>query len=200
MAKQRPSYIIAGLGNPGSEYQHTRHNIGFMVVDAFATKHGLAWVRHGDLYEYAQARVRGRIIDLIKPLTYMNLSGKAIKKHMNNCALQPSSVVVVTDEYNFPTGRIHLRSGGSSGGHNGIGSVMEELATADFWRLRCGIDRNFGPGQLVDYVLSDFPAQEGQLVESMIARACETISDVASGGPSSAMQKANRTDNEASPQ
>lgn len=163
-----------------------------MVVDAFAAKHGLPWTKHGDLYEHAQARVRGRIVDLIKPLTYMNLSGKAIRKHMNACGLQPSSIVVVTDEYNFPTGRIHLKSGGSSGGHNGISSVMEDLGTPNFWRLRCGIDRKFGPGELVDYVLSDFPEDESTYVEAMISRACEVIGDIASGGPSTAMQKANR--------
>lgn len=192
MASPRPSYIIAGLGNPGEKYARTRHNIGFMVVDAFAAKHGLPWTKHGDLYEHAQARVRGRIVDLIKPLTYMNLSGKAIRKHMNACGLQPSSIVVVTDEYNFPTGRIHLKSGGSSGGHNGISSVMEDLGTPNFWRLRCGIDRKFGPGELVDYVLSDFPEDESTYVEAMISRACEVIGDIASGGPSTAMQKANR--------
>ena len=198
MATPRPSYIIAGLGNPGSEYAHTRHNIGFMVVDAFARKHGLTWTRHGDLYEWTQARVRGRIIDLIKPLTCMNLSGKAVRKHMNACGLQPNSVVVITDEYNFPTGRIHLKSGGSSGGHNGISSVMDELATPDFWRMRCGIDRKFGPGELVDYVLANFPENEKALVEMMISHACEVIGDIASGGPSAAMQKANRPAKDAS--
>jgi len=199
MPNPRPSSIIAGLGNPGEEYAATRHNIGFMVVDAFAQKHGLSWTRHGDLYEQTQARVRGRVIDLIKPLTYMNLSGKAIRKHMHACGLQATHVVVVTDEYNFPTGRIHLKAGGSAGGHNGIGSVIEELATQNFWRLRCGIDRKFGSSELVDYVLSDFPHDEAALVQNMIAKACDVLADIASGGPSSAMQRANSSPSQTSP-
>ena len=192
MSSQRPSYLIAGLGNPGERYANTRHNIGFMVVDAYVARLGLVWTRHGDLYEAAQSRIRGRVVELIKPLTFMNLSGKAIRKRMNECGLSASSVVVVTDEYNFPTGRIHLKAGGSSGGHNGISSVMEELATASFWRLRCGIDRKFGPGELVDYVLADFPADEAAAVADMISRACEVLAEIASAGPDLAMQKANR--------
>ena len=192
MSSQRPSYLIAGLGNPGARYANTRHNIGFMVVDAYVAKLGLAWTRHGDLYEAAQARIRGRVVEFIKPLTFMNLSGQVIRKRMNECGLSPSSIVVITDEYNFPTGRIHLKAGGSSGGHNGIGSVMEELATPSFWRLRCGIDRKFGPGELVDYVLADFPAAEVELVADMISRSCDVLAEIASAGPDLAMQKANR--------
>jgi PTH1 family peptidyl-tRNA hydrolase len=163
-----------------------------MVVDAYVAKLGLTWTRHGDLYEAAQARIRGRVVEFIKPLTFMNLSGQAIRKRMNECGLSPSSIVVITDEYNFPTGRIHLKAGGSSGGHNGIGSVMEELATPSFWRLRCGIDRKFGPGELVDYVLADFPAAEVELVADMISRSCDVLAEIASAGPDLAMQKANR--------
>lgn len=192
MSSPRPSYLIVGLGNPGPKYAHTRHNIGFMVVDAFAAKHGLEWTTHGDLCQTSHARVRGRTIELVKPLTYMNLSGKAVRKRMQVCGLSASHVVVITDEYNFPTGRIHLKSGGSSGGHNGISSVMEDLATPNFWRLRCGIDRKFGPGELVDYVLADFPAGESQAVQEMITRAVDVIADIASSGPDLAMQKANR--------
>lgn len=192
MSSPRPSYLIVGLGNPGPKYANTRHNIGFMVVDAFAAKHGLTWTTHGELCQTAQARVRGRTIELVKPLTYMNLSGRAVRKRMQACGLSPSHVVVITDEYNFPTGRIHLKSGGSSGGHNGISSVMEDLETPNFWRLRCGIDRKFGPGELVDYVLADFPPDESQVVDDMIARAVEVIADITSSGPDLAMQRANR--------
>ena len=192
MSSPRPSYLIVGLGNPGPKYAKTRHNIGFMVVDAFAAKHGLTWTTHGELCQTAQARVRGRTIELVKPLTYMNLSGKAVRKRMLACGLSASHVVVITDEYNFPTGRIHLQSGGSSGGHNGISSVMEDLDTPTFWRLRCGIDRRFGPGELVDYVLADFPPDESHAVEDMITRAAEVIADIASSGPDLAMQRANR--------
>jgi PTH1 family peptidyl-tRNA hydrolase len=131
-------------------------------------------------------------VEFIKPLTFMNLSGKVIRKRMNECSLSPGGIVVITDEYNFPTGRIHLKAGGSSGGHNGIASVIEELSSASFWRLRCGIDRRFGPGELVDYVLADFPADEAAAVADMIARACNVLAEIASAGPDLAMQKANR--------
>ena len=170
-----------------------------MVIDAYADKLGADWTKHGDLCETAHVRVRGRIIELVKPLTYMNLSGTAVRKRMQASGLSASNVIIITDEYNFPTGRIHLKAGGSAGGHNGISSVIEELGTPQFWRLRCGIDRKFGPGELVDYVLSDFPADELQLVHNMVLRACTTLDNIASGGPSLAMQNTNRVEPDADP-
>jgi PTH1 family peptidyl-tRNA hydrolase len=188
----KSSYLIAGLGNPGTRYAPTRHNIGFMVVDAFAAKHKAEWTVREGKYAMARARVPGAEVLVVKPLTYMNLSGEAVAPLAVANGLQPSRVVAITDEYNFPVGRVHLRSGGSSGGHNGISSLIEKLGTSDFWRLRCGIDRAFGPGELVEYVLAPFTDEEQELLKHMIDRGVQAIEEIARSGPELAMQRINR--------
>lgn len=183
--------MIVGLGNPGTEYAATRHNIGFMVVDAFVKGAEESWNSASTLYDEARLRYAGIELVLIKPLTYMNLSGKAVAKRSRELGISPTRVVVITDEYNFPVGKLHLKQGGSSGGHNGIASVIDELETANFWRLRCGIDRRFGPGELVDYVLAPFDAEQSDELGRMIERGCEAIRQIAKVGPALAMQKVN---------
>jgi PTH1 family peptidyl-tRNA hydrolase len=183
--------MFVGLGNPGSEYATTRHNIGFMVVDAFVAAAEVTWTNGSSLYDEARMRYAGIEVVVLKPLTYMNLSGKAVAKRSRELGISPTRVVVITDEYNFPVGKLHLKQGGSSGGHNGIASVIEELETANFWRLRCGIDRKFGPGELVDYVLAPFDASQSDELGRMIERGCEAIRQVAKVGPALAMQKVN---------
>jgi PTH1 family peptidyl-tRNA hydrolase len=183
--------MIVGLGNPGSEYETTRHNIGFMVVDAFAAAVDEQWTHPSSLFDEARTRYAGIEVVLIKPLTYMNLSGKAVAKRSRELGISPTRVVIVTDEYNFPVGKLHLKQGGSSGGHNGVASVIDELETANFWRLRCGIDRRFGPGELVEYVLAPFDASQKDDLAAMIDRGCEAIRQIAKLGPALAMQKIN---------
>lgn len=183
--------MFVGLGNPGSQYADTRHNIGFMVVDAFIKAAEESWTNASSLYDEARLRYAGIELVVIKPLTYMNLSGKAVAKRSRELGISPTRVVVITDEYNFPVGKLHLKQGGSSGGHNGIASVIDELETANFWRLRCGIDRKFGPGELVDYVLAPFDASQSDELGRMIERGCETIRQIAKVGPALAMQKVN---------
>lgn len=187
----RSTLMFVGLGNPGSEYAATRHNIGFMVVDAFVAAAEVTWANGSSLYDEARLRYAGIEVVVIKPLTYMNLSGKAVAKRSRELGISPTRVVVITDEYNFPVGKLHLKQGGSSGGHNGIASVIEELETANFWRLRCGIDRKFGPGELVDYVLAPFDASQSDELGRMIERGCEAIRQIAKVGPALAMQKVN---------
>ena len=187
----RSTMMFVGLGNPGSQYADTRHNIGFMVVDAFISAAEVTWTHASSLYDEARLRYAGIEVVVIKPLTYMNLSGKAVAKRSRELGISPTRVVVITDEYNFPVGKLHLKQGGSSGGHNGIASVIEELETANFWRLRCGIDRKFGPGELVDYVLAPFDASQGDELSRMIERGCEAIRQIAKVGPALAMQKVN---------
>lgn len=183
--------MLVGLGNPGSEYAQTRHNIGFMVLDAFAEATGAGWSHPSSLYDEARTRYAGVELVLMKPLTYMNLSGRAVTKRSRELGIGPAHVVVITDEYNFPVGKIHLKQGGSAGGHNGVASVIDELESANFWRLRCGIDRQFGPGQLVEYVLAPFDASQTQDLTAMIERSCEAIRQIAKSGPNLAMQKIN---------
>lgn len=187
-----PSYIIVGLGNPGTKYEYTRHNIGFRVVDALIEKHGSSWLRISEHHYEARIRTMGKELLILKPLTYMNLSGTAVKRVVESKGMKPTQVVVVVDEYNFHTGRIHLRQGGSSGGHNGISSLIDELGTPDFWRLRCGIDRNFGSGELVDYVLAPFPEAESDALQRMISLAVLAIEDLARSGPELVMTQINR--------
>lgn len=191
------SVLIVGLGNPGSRYAHTRHNVGFMVVDALAEALKAEWSRPSSLYDLAEVRFAGRQALLAKPLTYMNESGKAAKKLMGQHKLSPQQVVCVVDEYNFPVGKVHLRPEGSDGGHNGITSMIEELGTPKFWRLRCGIDRRFGPGGLVDYVLSPFESSDSDNLSLMLTRGVDALKLIMRLGPQQAMQQVNRTESAA---
>ena len=185
--------IIVGLGNPGSEYAGTRHNIGWMVVDAFAAKHQSAWTMPSGLFMQATCRLARRDVYLVKPLTYMNASGKAAKRLLGQLKATPQQCVAVVDEYNFPVGRIHLRPQGSDGGHNGLTSMINELGTDAFWRLRCGIDRQFGPGGMADYVLGDFRADEIDARDAMIQRAVAALEEIIKAGPERAQSSVNRT-------
>lgn len=162
--------VLVGLGNPGEEYAHTRHNVGFMVADAFAKKHTAEFTASA-LYALATTTYAGKRVHIAKPLTYMNDSGRAVRHLLGKCKAPVSSLVVVTDEYNFPVGKIRLSARGSDGGHNGMGSVIHELGTSEFMRLRLGIGHDFGPGELVNYVLSPFPSTEFDTVNAMIADA-----------------------------
>lgn len=187
----RAGYIIAGLGNPGREYADTRHNIGFMVADAFVAFHRGTWAE-GKLADTCELTLSATRVLVVKPKTYMNLSGKAISHYAAETSVPPSRIIAITDEYNFPTGRIHLKRGGSSGGHNGIASIIEDLHTPEFWRLRCGIDRTFGPGELVEYVLAPFPEEEREAVELMIRSSVTALDECLRQGPEIAMNRINR--------
>lgn len=187
----RAGYIIVGLGNPGSEYASTRHNIGFMVADAFVSTHKGQW-KSGKLADTCELMLSATRVLVVKPLTYMNLSGKAVAHFAAEASVPASRVIAITDEYNFPTGRIHLRQGGSDGGHNGISSIIEELRTPEFWRLRCGIDRKFGPGELVEYVLAPFPEEDREALELMIRSAVAGLGECIRQGPEIAMNRINR--------
>lgn len=184
--------VFIGLGNPGGEYADTRHNIGWMVVDAFAQKHNAIWSTPSGLFMHATCRIARREVHLVKPLTYMNESGKAAKRLLGQLHAAPSQCVVIVDEYNFPVGRIHLRPQGSDGGHNGLTSMIRELGTAAFWRLRCGIDRRFGPGGMADYVLGPFEPQETALRDEMIAKAVAALEEVVKLGPERAQSNVNK--------
>lgn len=186
---QTIAYI--GLGNPGSEYVETRHNIGWMIVDAFAAKHGARWTSPSGLYAQASCQFARTQIELCKPLTYMNASGRAAAKLLGHLKVPPARCVVVVDEYNFPVGKIHLRPRGSDGGHNGLTSMIQELGTDAFWRLRCGIDRRFGPGGMADYVLGTFSPDQIPDRDAMITAAVEALERIAKDGPDRAMQVIN---------
>jgi peptidyl-tRNA hydrolase, PTH1 family len=145
--------LVIGLGNPGSQYEHTRHNVGFRVVDMLATKHGWKWERRGRAM-LASGSLGAEKVVLIKPLTYMNNSGEAVGELVHWYKVQPEDVLVVYDELDLPVGRLRLRSNGTAGGHNGLSSIIRYLHTNQFPRLRVGIGRPTNSHmQTVDYVL-----------------------------------------------
>lgn len=175
-------WLIVCLGNPGSKYADTRHNIGFMVGEKLCAAHNVVPVAgKGDWYQ-AAVKIRGKGLLVIFPTTYMNNSGEAAIKAMRQYDVQPNQVMIVVDEFNFPCGKVHLKLGGSDGGHNGTSSVIQELKTENFWRLRCGISKNFGMGELVDYVLRPFNPDEIELRDAMITRGVEAIEYVVHAG------------------
>lgn len=167
-------YLIAGLGNIGAEYELTRHNVGFLVLDQLADKHGGTFgnTRLADKCEF---KYKGRTLHLIKPTTYMNLSGKAVAYWMNELKVPKENVLVVLDDIALPFGKIRLRSKGSSAGHNGLKSIEQLLNGQDYARLRFGIGSEFGRGQQVDYVLSNFSKEEMDQLMTPMEKAMDMI-------------------------
>lgn len=168
-------YLIVGLGNPGEKYSGNRHNIGRMVANAFNIERDVSWIASSPIYLTSEIKYAGKKVLNCLPATYMNNSGEAVKKLANKYQIPPKNILIIVDEYNFPVGRIQLKKGGSTGGHNGIASVIEELGTDSFMRLRCGIGKDFGPGGMVAYVLSDFPEDQQKDVLNMIDKCIDAI-------------------------
>ncbi|MCD9019023.1 aminoacyl-tRNA hydrolase [Parachryseolinea silvisoli] len=160
-------YLIAGLGNPGPEYELTRHNIGFLVLDQLADAHQTNFTV-GRLAEKAEFRHKGKTIHLIKPNTFMNLSGKAIAYWLQELKIPKENLLVIVDDLALPFGSLRMRTQGSAAGHNGLKNIELVLNGQDYSRLRFGIGNDFGKGQQVDFVLSNFAAEEmAQLPEVM---------------------------------
>lgn len=167
-------YLIVGLGNIGAEYAHTRHNIGFDVVDALAAEMGATWAH--DRYAFvAQGKLRGRTYILVKPTTYMNLSGQAVRYWLDKEKLERAQLMVILDDLNLPLGKLRIRHKGSSGGHNGLKNIEELLQTGDYPRLRVGIGDDFKQGQQVDFVLGRWDADEQPLVDLVIKESADAI-------------------------
>lgn len=179
-------YLIVGLGNIGPEYVGTRHNIGFMTVDALADLTGSQWksCRYGDM---ALAKVKNCELMLLKPSTFMNLSGVAVRYWMNKEKLPLESLLIVVDDLALPFGTIRLRSGGSDAGHNGLKNIASELGTQQYARLRFGIGNEFRRGGQVDFVLGQFPEEERKELPAIIEYACDAIKAYALSGLAFAM-------------
>jgi PTH1 family peptidyl-tRNA hydrolase len=188
--------IIVGLGNPGSEYVGTRHNIGFDIVDHAAAALGARFRLGPGEYLVADIPADGAPVRFIKPLTYMNNSGLAVSDVLRRTASAPEEIVVVTDDFHLPLGRLRLRLSGSAGGHNGLRSIIEELGTEAFPRLRCGIAGESLPAEASarkDYVLRPFDPGEHGALGAMIAEAHRFLSLVIAEGPAQAQQRFRRT-------
>lgn len=183
-------YLIAGLGNIGAEYELTRHNIGFLVLDQLADKHKAAFSADR-LAEKAVFRHKGRSLHLIKPSTYMNLSGKAIAYWMNELKVPKENLLVVVDDIALPFGSLRLRTKGSDAGHNGLKNIELVLGGQDYSRLRFGIGDSFAKGQQVDFVLSNFSQAEFQKLPEVIGKANEMIISFCTAGPALTMTQYN---------
>ncbi|MFL5729186.1 MAG: aminoacyl-tRNA hydrolase [Cytophagaceae bacterium] len=167
-------YLIAGLGNIGPEYELTRHNVGFLVLDRLADKHGLKF-ESARLAFTSELKHKGRSIFLIKPTTFMNLSGKAVNYWMKELKIPKENVLVVTDDLALPYGKLRMKGKGSNGGHNGLGNIQEVLGSDEYPRLRFGVGSDFAKGRQVDYVLSNFPKEELTFLPEYLDKACEGI-------------------------
>jgi PTH1 family peptidyl-tRNA hydrolase len=167
-------YLIAGLGNIGPEYELTRHNIGFLVLDRLADEHKAPFElsRHA---EKSEVKFKGRHIHLIKPTTYMNLSGKAVAYWLNELKIPKENLLVIVDDLALPFGTLRMRAKGSSAGHNGLKNLEELLGGQDYARLRFGIGDAFNKGHQKDYVLSNFSKQEFVELPLLMDKASEMI-------------------------
>ena len=183
-------YLIVGLGNIGNEYAHTRHNIGFDVVNAFVIKHGGQF--RTDRHAYvADIRWKGKNFICICPTTFMNLSGKAVKYWLDKEKIELANSLVIVDEIALPLNKLRLRPGGSDAGHNGLKSLQELLGTKDYPRLRFGIGNNYPKGHQADYVLGKWKKEEEPLVKLKIEKSVEVIETFATQGIAAAMNQVN---------
>ncbi len=167
-------YLIVGLGNPGLEYKNTRHNIGFTVLDYLAEKSGIVFSdkRYGFRAEF---NIKGRTLVLVKPSTFMNLSGKAVNYYLQFENIPVENMMIIVDDLALPFGALRIKSKGGSGGHNGLQHIEDTLGTNVYNRMRFGIGSEFGRGRQVDYVLGEWEKAELDKMEERISLACEAI-------------------------
>lgn len=187
---QEVKYLIAGLGNYDPDYLHTRHNIGFEIVDHLAQENAAAF-SSSRLAETAKFRTKGKSVLLIKPTTYMNLSGKAVKYWMDKENIPLENILVITDDINLPLGKLRIRKNGSDGGHNGLKNIQEMIGTTDYVRLRFGIGNTFGKGRQVDFVLGKWEKDEVSTVKEKIKVCSEAVLSFILEGVDRAMNKFN---------
>jgi len=174
-------YLIAGLGNIGSEYVNTRHNIGFIIADALAQE-GNATFTPARYADQTKLKFKGRTLVVIKPSTYMNLSGNAVRYWLNKENIPLENLLVIVDDLALPTGVLRLRAKGGAGSHNGLIHIIETLQTQEFSRLRVGIGNDFAQGSQVDYVLGKWTKQEEEILIPKVKSAVEIIKSYVSIG------------------
>lgn len=183
-------YLIAGLGNIGAEYELTRHNVGFLLLDQLADAHHAVF-ETTRLADKAEVKYKGRSLHLIKPNTYMNLSGKAVAYWLNELKIPKENLLVVVDDIALPFGSLRLRTKGSSAGHNGLKNIEQILGGQDYSRLRVGIGSEFSKGQQVDYVLGNFTQHEFDNFPPVIKKANEMILSFCTAGAAITMSQFN---------
>ncbi len=184
--------LVAGLGNPGDRYRGTRHNVGFEVVDLLARRHGPAFETSPAMAVQARWRTGDRAVWLVKPLTFMNVSGEAVGALSRYYRVAVEDVLVVCDDVNLPLGRLRARATGTEGGHNGLRSVAQHLGTIDYPRLRVGVGRGDDRHDLADHVLARFEPDEVPGIEAAIARAADAVETWVDDGLERVMNMFNR--------
>lgn len=179
-------YLIVGLGNIGEKYQNTRHNIGFKILDFLANKESLTFEtqKFGDVTTY---KFKGRQFILLKPSTYMNLSGKSVLYWLNKENIPLENLLIITDDINLPFGSIRLKTKGSDGGHNGLKDVQDKLHTINYNRFRFGISNEFSKGRQVDYVLGEWNEEQNKLLTERLEKSVELIKSFGTAGISITM-------------
>ncbi len=185
-----PEWIVVGLGNPGPEYRGTRHNVGFEVIDLLAQRHKIKLDRSKHQSRYGIGSIDGTSVLLLKPLTYMNLSGRAVAPHAKEHGLKPERILVVADDFALALGRNRLKPKGSAGGHNGHKSLIESLRTDEYPRLKIGIGEA-GKGSAVQHVLGGFNREEREAINEAIQRAADGVEAVVSRGLEAGMNEVN---------
>jgi PTH1 family peptidyl-tRNA hydrolase len=183
-------FLIVGLGNIGAEYENTRHNIGFKILDYFAKEESLTFTTQ-KLGDIATHKYKGKAIIFLKPSTYMNLSGKAVKYWMDKEKISLENILIITDDLNLPFDTIRLKGKGSHGGHNGLKDIQEKFGTSNYVRLRFGVGNNFSKGKQVDYVLGEWSNEEELILHEKLKTMSEVIKSFVSSGLSNTMNNYN---------
>ena len=183
-------YLIAGLGNIGEEYAETRHNVGFQVVDHLAASLNATW-KSATLGQIAEAKFKGRTLILLKPNTYMNLSGKSVAYWLQKEKIPIENLLVIVDEIQLDPGTIRLRAKGTDGGHNGLTDVQAQLNTVEYARLRVGIGKNFPVGGQIKYVLGRWSKEDLKILPDILESACDAVKAFVSIGVKRAMEQVN---------
>lgn len=185
-------YLIVGLGNIGPEYENTRHNIGFKILDHLAEKESLTF-EDAKLGSISTFKHKGRSALCLKPATYMNLSGKAVRYWMNKENISLENVLIITDDINLPFGTLRLKTKGSDGGHNGLKDIQNQLQTTKYNRLRFGVGSDFSKGKQVDYVLGKWDDGETTHLKERLEKSCEIIKSFMFAGVNNTMNQFNNT-------
>lgn len=183
-------YLIVGLGNIGAEYARTRHNMGFMILDAFADASNIVFEtqRYGNI---AKTSFKGREIVLLKPSTYMNLSGNAVRYWMDKLNVPVERLLIICDDLNLPFGTLRMRKKGSDGGHNGLKNIQELIGTQNYARIRAGIGNDFNKGGQIDFVIGKFNTDEEDKIPSICEKVAEGIKSFITIGPERTMSSFN---------
>lgn len=170
------SYLVVGLGNIGPEYSKTRHNMGFMVLDAWSQASNTAFntMRYGDV---AEIHLKGRTVYLLKPSTYMNLSGNAVRYYLQKLPIPTDRLLVICDDINLPFGKLRMRKNGSDGGHNGLKNIAECLETENYARIRMGVGHEFSTGAQADYVLGNLSEEEMKEMDNLSGKVIQGVKD-----------------------